>query len=186
MGLSIIAGIISGMISSLFLYIVMFRIKPRLLISKEICRDTSNESFRIKIVNLSHANLVDVKYTLHACYRSSDGIVDVGEIAPAKSKLEFIQKYSRDDSNFDYAVRLSYDLNRYISSDYMYFLFTFYAKHAVSGTATFIRKEFTREQIQCGRFETGKSTKILIEPCHHAFSECNQVCLRQFSSITTP
>lgn len=174
MGESIIAGIISGVISSLFLYIVLFRVKPHLLISNNICRDKFDNKFRIKVVNLSHANLSDVKYTLHACYRSEDGIVDVEEIAPAKSKLEFVQRYSRKDMYADYAVRLSYDLTPYISGDYSYFLFTFYAKHSISGTGTFIRKEFTQEQIHCGRFETGKSTKILIESCHQIFSQCAQ------------
>lgn len=176
MGESIVAGVISGLISSVFIYIVTFRIKPKVNISDDICYDVKEKKYRIKVINLSHANLVDVKYTLHACYRSGDGIVDIYEIPPMKARLEFFQAYSAEDKEADYAVRLSYDLNDYVNKDYSYFLFTFHAKHAVSGTTVFIRKEFSKESIKCGRFETGKSAKVLLESCHNEFLKCDKGC----------
>lgn len=173
---SIITGVISGLISSAFLYVVLFRIKPNLKISDDICRDIHDGKFRIKIVNLTHSNLVDVKYTLHACYCSGDGIIDILEIPPVKSKLEFVQAYSTNEEDSDYAIRLSYDLSSFMSADYNYFLFTFYAKHSISGTATFVRKEFKKEQIKCGQFETGKSTKVLLTQCHSTYQTCENSC----------
>lgn len=172
----IIPGVISGVISSVFLYIVIFRIKPRLKISDDICRDKQNHSFRVKVVNLTRVNLVDVKYTLDVCYPHGDGIVDIQEIIPAKSRMEFMEAYSSDEENSNYAVRLSYNIDDSIFQKDCYFLFTFYAKHAVSGTATFIRKQFYPKNIKCGHFEMGKSTKIIVEPCHQTFCNCNKRC----------
>lgn len=176
MGESIIAGIISGVIASVFLYVIMFRIKPNIHIADDICHDVNDKKYRIKFVNKSRANLVDVKYTLHACYRSSDGIIDIQEVQPEKSRLEFVQAYSKADTDADYAVRISYDLSNYISDEYSYFLFTIYAKHSWSGTSRFVRKEFRKDAIKCGKFETGKSTKVIVAPCHKSYSACEK-CL---------
>lgn len=175
---SIAAGIISGLISSCFLYVVMFQIKPKFKISEQICRGKDDKIYRIKIVNLTHVNLIDVKYTLHAYYRSADGIADVEEVPPRKTPLEFVQAYSKGDPVCDYAVRISYDLDNFINKDeYDFFVFTFSAKHALSGTVSFVRKEFRKEDIVCGRFQTGDSTLILLERCHaQSYVNCASRC----------
>ena len=172
---SIIAGIISGILSSAIIAIALFGIKPKVIISNELCRDCKDGKFRIKIVNLSRSNLIDVKYTLHYCRRYSDGIGDFHEIQPSKSRLEFLEAYSSDESYSDYAVRISYNIDdRFELTNNDCIIFTFYAKHALSGTATFITKEYKASNVKCGHFETGRSTKIIVELCNKTFESCKQ------------
>lgn len=186
MGLSVLAGVISGLISSFVIYIFTFGMRPRAKISDHISRDKNDGMCRIKIVNLCRANLVDVQYTLRACHRSGDGIIDIDEVAPAKAKLQFIQAYTKNDPDARYAVRISYDLSKYICPNYSYFEFTLYAKHPTSGTARFLTKRFEMDSIQCGKFETGKSTKVLLESsCSHAehYVKCiTESCNSQIAS----
>lgn len=182
---AIVAGIISGILSSCIIYIALFKIKPNVLISDELCRDCINNKFRVKIVNLSRANLIDVKYTLHYCRRYSDGIGDLTEIEPSKSRLEFIEAYSAADSYADYAVRITYEIDdSFELADNDCFIFTLYAKHALSGTATFITKEYDANNIKCGRFETGKSTKILVESCNKTFKTCKSTSKLNYCSFS--
>lgn len=173
------SGVISGVISSLFLYFVIFRIKPKVKVSKHICRGIHDGIFRIKVVNLTRTNLTDVKYNLYACYRAADGNMDTEEIPPCKPKLGFIQAYSRkqNEKNTDFAIRISYKLNKYMTPDYSSFLFTFSAKHAVSGTSIFIRKEYAKEDVECGQFNLGESTAVQLPPCHNSvYQNCNGEC----------
>lgn len=170
---AIAAGIVSGILSSGIIYLALFKVKPKVLISDNLCRDYRDGKFRVKIVNLSRANLTDVKYSLHYCRRYSDGIGDLTEIEPSKSRLEFIEAYSKEDSYADYAVRITYQLdNNFELAESDSIIFTFYAKHAISGTATFVTKEYKATNIKCGRFETGKSTKVLVESCNKTFKDC--------------
>lgn len=169
----IIAGLISGILSSIIISVVLFGIKPKVIISKELCRDYSDKNYRVKIVNLSRANLIDVKYTMHYCRRYSDGIGDLQEIEPTKSRLQFIDAYSTSDKYADYAVRITYAIDdTYELADNDCIIFTFYAKHALSGTSIFMTKEYKATDIKCGRFETGKSTKIIVESCNRTFDSC--------------
>lgn len=182
---SLVSGIISGVLASLFLYVILFRIKPKIKISDEISYDIHRKIFQIKVVNLTHTDLVNVKYTLHACYRFGDGILDAKAIEPLKEKFEFIQAYSKSDcnENADYAVRISYDLSpcindRLVNSESGYFLFSLYAEHSFSGSGIYLQKEYPLDKIVCGQFQLGKSTTILRERmCREAFSSCNHTCI---------
>lgn len=183
---AICTGVVSGLISSALLYFAMFRIKPKVVISENICRDCAEKNFAIKIVNHSRVNLVDMKYALHHCRRYSDGRGTLTEIAPCKSRLEFIDPYSKLDEHSDYAVQITYGIDDNVnlgSNDSL--IFNFYAKHALSGTSTFMTKEYRASNIQCGRFETGTSTKILVETsCDKTFSECKGAAQTNYCSIT--
>lgn len=172
------SGVVSGIVSSVILYFVMFQIRPRIKVSENICWDIHDERFRIKVVNLTHANLTDVKYALYVCYRSGDGNIDTKEIASEKPKLELIQALSRKrkQNNFDFAIRISYNLADYMTPEYTSYLFTFYAKHAVTGSATFIRKEFSKNDIVCGQFGIGESTTVQQPLCHNTYQNCNGTC----------
>ena len=177
---SVVAGIISGLISSGIIYIILFRIKPNVIVSKDICRDREDKLYRVKVVNRTRANLVDVKYTLHYCHRYPDGIVNIEEIPPKKSPVEFLQAYLKSDKDSDYAIRLAfqYDENTSVGPD-DYLLFTFYAKHSVSGTTTFLRQEYHDCDFRCGRFETGISTKVLVEVCYNMCKTFGKDCINK-------
>ena len=174
-----VAGIISGLISSAFLYVVLFRIKPKVKISDSICRDPKEGKFRVKVVNKTRANLIDVKYSLHVCYKTDDDIKDLEEIAPTKTRLEFISAYPINSNSCDYAIRLSFEPSSTFQADeHTYYIFTFFAKHSISGTPLFVRKEYSAKDIKCGQFETSNSTKVLLEPCHSAYANCGMKCRR--------
>lgn len=169
----VLPGIVSGIIASAILSFVLFGIKPRVKISDQLCRDRTDGTFEIKVVNLSHADLIDVNYTLHHCRRFPDKIGRLTEIAPLKSKLEFLQAYSRSDPYHDYAVRLTYkipDTLEFAENDSL--IFTLYARHALSGTFKFFTKEYSADQILCGVFQVGKNTDIVVTKCNQNYKDC--------------
>ncbi len=167
---SILTGVFSGVIASLLIALAMFGIKPRLEISDEICRDKEDGLCRIKVVNRTRAGLVDVKYFLHAGFKSNDGLTDIYEVMCVKPRLEFMAPYSR--KNTDYAVRISYDLNDYLTKDYNYLEFTISARHPFSGRTVVKRKIFDIQSVRCGKFQMGKIMTMLSESqtCHHSGS----------------
>lgn len=178
MGQSLVAGIVSGLISSVFLYVVLFRIKPKVKISDSICRDPKDGKFRVKVVNKTRANLIDVKYSLHACYKTDDDIKDLKEIELTKTRLEFISAYPINTNSCDYAIRVSFNpADEFRSDEHTYYIFTFFAKHSISGTPLFVRKEYAAKDIKCGQFETSDSTKVLLETCHSVYASCGMECL---------
>lgn len=175
---AILAGIISGIISSIMIYWVLFRIKPIVVISERISMDRISGTYRIKIVNRTKVNLMDVKYTLHYCHRYQDGIINMNPVVFCKPNVEFISPYSDYDENSEYAIRLEFAFKKeMLATKDDYLLFTLCAKHEKTGTVSFFSKEFRAEDILCGKFETGNSTKILVEQCGTSPIFCEQQCL---------
>lgn len=142
----------------------MFFIKPKISLSDEICYDPREQIFLIKVVNLTRACLVDLKYDLSYVHHTQDEVRTMNTLTPSNPRFEFIEAYT--SKNTDYAVRISYpiiDLNE-LSDDY-YFEFICYAKHPLTNTTKFVKRQYAHKKIVCGRFETGKSIKILRENC---------------------
>lgn len=160
-------GISSGFISSLCFFIVLFLIKPRIKVSDEICKcEDSNGSvlYKIKIVNKTRSMLVDVDYSLFYKTIHKDGVDNLVEIQPYKSKLKYISKYNSSKSkNDDYAVRITYkiDKEKYPLNKNNRLMFSIMASHHTTGTTKAISSEYDSSKIREGVFETGKSTKIL-------------------------
>ena len=149
-------GISSGFISSLCFFIVLFLIKPRIKVSEEI--------YKIKIVNKTRSMLVDVDYSLFYKTIHKDGVDNLVEIPPYKSKLKYISKYNSSKSkNDDYAVRITYkiDKEKYPLNNNNRLMFSIMASHHTTGTTKAISSEYDSSRIREGVFETGKSTKIL-------------------------
>lgn len=166
-GISIVTGIISGVISSVFIYYFLFCIKPKVDIAAKVAANIENNGqalIRIKVVNKTHTNLAEVKYTLHKCHRYSDGIVHIDQVKSLKEPIPFIPRYSNDDQNASYAVRYTFALDpNILTSDDDYLLFSFYAKHSVSGSAIFIQREYRSGDIWRGAYQTRESTDILVD-----------------------
>ena len=57
-----IVGVLSGLIASIAFFLLLCKIKPVVVISDDICRDLHDDLFRIKVVNKSKFDLIDVKY----------------------------------------------------------------------------------------------------------------------------
>lgn len=115
----------------------------------------------IKVANTTHSFITNVTYSLIYCEEGADGLKDIQTLVPLKAPITYISKYTR--KNTDYAVRLTYRLNKsgYPLDDSSYFLFTFQAYHSFSNAMKIKKQLYTPNDLQEGIFETGKSTKIL-------------------------
>lgn len=159
---SIVSGIISGLIASSIMFLLLLMIKPRIKVSDKMCVDPSDCRCRIKVVNQSKFNLLDVKYTLLYCSKRGDGIVDIFEIEPAKSPVESMNKFDKGNPDHPYALRISYDLKEHLPlRDKSYFEFTIRARHSFSNAVVFIKKKYGKEDLIKGHFETKSSMTIL-------------------------
>lgn len=105
-----VIGIISGVVASVVCLSFMLGIKPRIVLSDDITID-KNGIYRIKIVNKSHFRLSELRYDFRLCNDHGDGIVDVETLQPIKSRIDSIPKYSKNDKNSMYAIRISYSAN---------------------------------------------------------------------------
>ena len=106
---TIVIGIISSIIASIVFYLLMILIKPRFVISDKIsCIKVDDEymDYMIKIVNKTRSVITNVNYMLTYCVEGEDGIVEIYTVAPLKSPIMNIDKYTR--KNTDYAVRITY------------------------------------------------------------------------------
>jgi hypothetical protein len=162
MGSSAVIGIISGVVASIIVFLVLLLIRPKVIISSDICRG-DNDLCRIKVVNCTRAILTNLKYTLQCFTTRGDGIFDTTNIKPEKEPLIFIDKYDKDDEDASYAIRFSYKIpaSCYLNDGHTKLVFTFLANHAYSNTSICIQREYTYNNIVHGIFETGKSTKII-------------------------
>lgn len=157
-------GIVSGIVASVCFSIIMFAIRPRFKVSKQIAVSRGELSiYKIKVVNTSRSMLTNVRYSLHYCVDYTDGTSDISEIDPKKSKLDIISRYSRSDEQASYAVRISYkiDESKYPMMDNTRLIFTILADHAYSNTTTCKKIDYKKEDLVEGIFETKKSTQIL-------------------------
>ncbi len=160
-----ISSVISGVIASIIFTIIQIAIRPRLEISKNICISKSDEGLviaKIKIVNLGRKMLKDVRYTLHYCVDYDDGLSDITEVAPKKNYLSTVAAYSKE--NTDYAVRISYewDEKKYPMEENTRFIFTLQGSHPLSNTSKCLKREYRKDDLKIGSFETGKSCKFIL------------------------
>lgn len=161
---TIILGIVSSVIASLVFYLLMILIKPRFIISDKICLKCINDNeydYIIKVANTTRSFITNATYSLIYCEVGTDGLKDIQTLEPLKTPITNISKYTR--KNTDYAVRLTYRLDKsaYPLDESSYFLFTFQAYHSFSNAMRIKKQIYTKNDLQEGIFETGKSTKIL-------------------------
>lgn len=160
---SIASGVISGLIASLVLFIFLLMIKPRIKVSGKLCLASDGVTYRVKVINCSRVNLIDVKYTLHICKPLGGGIIDVEEILPAKRPIESIRakRSASADPEASYAMCISYDLGSHSLSPGAYYLFTICARHSWSGAVSLREQRYDQSQIERGQFETRDSMNIV-------------------------
>ena len=159
-------GVISGIVSSIIIYLLVFQVKPRIKIGDKIAReidDKNNTIYRFKIVNKTKFAIFNLNYTLHYCYKQSDGIINFKIIDPSKRSLFYIPPYKRNDNDDKHAVRISYSIDEkeYPLDDNAYLCFAIIATHELSNTSTYTEVNFYKKDIVDGVFETGNSVKVL-------------------------
>lgn len=172
---NLIAGIVSGIIASVFFLLFMLIIRPRIILSDGIALD-KNGTYKIKVVNKSHWRLSELKYDFRLCDDHGDGIVDIKTLEPIKRYLDSLPKYSKKDKNSMYAIRISYkaeDGKCIINNGNSYLEFIVSAKHTLSNTYSVVSKTYKCDDIVFGVFETGVSTNIIRyskQNCHELVS----------------
>lgn len=165
-GSTILTGIVSGIIASICFSLFLMLIKPKIKISDQICVEnegTKDVVYRIKIVNRTFAMLTNLKYILYYCEMHGDGISTITEIQPRKTPIISIDRFNLKKDNTDYAVRISYDIDpvAYPLNDKCKLEFTFMADHSWSSTTKCIKKEYYKDDLVSGVFESDKSVKII-------------------------
>jgi len=161
----LVTGVISGIVASVVFYIFLFFVRPKIYVSSKACRAPEDGTLiRIKVVNKTRFMLTNVKYALNFCQNQGDGVHQIKEIPPYRTPLEFIDKYSKNDENAEYAIRFSYKIPSDISLSDGWLEFSIYANHGFSNTSTCVKKKYVSDDIISGIFETGTSMKILAIP----------------------
>ncbi len=159
----LIIGIISGIVATVFFSLFLLIVRPRIVISSEICKDPHLENvYRVKIVNKSRFILIGLNYSLYYCKDAGDGIKKIQEIPPINTSLTFLDKYTKSGPD-DYAVRLSYLIDADKLKGGSTLEFKIMAKHSLSNTMCCKKAVYAFNNIKQGFFETGKSMKILID-----------------------
>lgn len=161
---TVLSGIVSGIIASIGFAIILWLIKPKIKTSDKICVTKQNDKnvYRIKFINNTFVTLINVIYTLHYCVDYEDGLMDIKEIEPSKSKLTTLEK--KNFKNTDNAVRITYELcSKYFPlKDNARLIFTIQATHPISNTSICIKTVYHNRDIVFGEFETGKSTNFIM------------------------
>jgi len=161
----LITGIISGLVASAVFYTFLLLVRPKIQVSGKACKAIEDETLiRIKVVNRTRCILTNVKYALNFCQSSGDGVHHVEEILPYKTRLEFIDRYSKTDENAEYAIRFSYKIPSHIRISKGWLEFSIHANHGFSNTSACVKTKYESADIISGIFETGTSMKILAVP----------------------
>ncbi len=160
-----ISSVITGIIASIVFYFILYLIKPRIKLSDVMCIDSESDKYKImkiKVVNLSRSMLMNINYTLHYCVDYEDGLTDVTEIPPRKPPLSTFAKYTR--KNTDYAIRITYKIpnDSFPLRDNVKLVFTIQTTHPISNTSKCIAKNYRKNDIKQGTFESGRSTKFIL------------------------
>ncbi|MGK7900923.1 MAG: hypothetical protein AB4352_05815 [Hormoscilla sp.] len=109
---SVVTGVISGLITSTMIFKILSMIKPKVEISEDISKDKDKDDgrtlYRIKVINRTKADIVNIRAQLHLLKKDQ---VKGGEILRNKrlqlkqSDLLFIEKFDVRDKNASYAYR---------------------------------------------------------------------------------
>ena len=114
--LSIIVGVLSGLVAStVFLYFIS-RVRPKVNISNTIAKGQSSKgdtAYRIKVINMTRRSIINVKAQLHLVTLSvvPGGVIEKSKaIELRRSDPMEISRFDRKDTKAEYAFRfLTYE-----------------------------------------------------------------------------
>lgn len=161
----VVIGVISSLIASVVYALFSFGIKPKIKMSDKICVTQNNNgthTYKIKIVNKSMFQLVNVSYHLTYGISGRDDISYLTEILPKKSPITIITGNNR--KNTDYALRVTYEIKdgEFVCNSNSYFEFSIQATHPLSNSILCKKVRYYSDDIahDC-TFQTGKNTDIM-------------------------
>ncbi len=171
-GLTIIIGILSSFVASLVFLFFLTRVKPNIIISKKIAKQTDSAHevrYRIKIINKTPRYITNVNPQLHlvSLVATAGGMIKRSRRIPiTPNEVVELSKFDTKDTNAEYAYRFIIDENieELWEDDVHSFLrFRISANDSLSGFNKVFEREFhtKRNSIQEGEFEFGNSLEII-------------------------
>lgn len=163
---SILLSLLTGLVSSGFLFFCLFKIRPNIKVADQLVIDKSNKRIYVKVVNKSRFDAMDVEYDLEFCHDKGDHIINQKMIKPVQEYFSVIPKYDCKDEYAQYAYRYSFDYSG-IEKDIdamdeeMYILFRIKAKHSFSSGATHVCREYHKKNIVEGKYSFGTSCLVI-------------------------
>lgn len=163
---SILLSLATGLVSSGFLFICLFKIRPSIEVAEQLVIDKNKKRIYVKVVNKSSFDAMDVEYDLEFCHDKGDHIINIKRIKPNQEFFSVIPKHDKKDEYGKYAYRYGFDYSQLekdidvMNSD-MYLLFRIKAKHLFSNGAAHVCKEYRREDLIEGNYAFGDSCKIM-------------------------
>ncbi len=161
---TVVSGIIAGVIASFCYSVAMMLIRPKIKISNEIAEN--NGIYYIKIVNRTVATVTNLQYSLHYCEYHRDGSITILEIPPRKEPLKIMKKnrfWKKNDTNN--ALQITYDIDPKefpLNNENKKLMFDVIGSHVFSNTTTFDTKTYIQSDVIQGVFESGNSTKTIV------------------------
>lgn len=170
--LAIIIGVSSSAVASLIFLLFLSRIRPKIIISDQIAKQTSIKgsiSYRIRVMNKTHRSIMDIKAQLHRVTLilvPGGTIPKVRKIPLKTSEIMELPKFDPRDKEANYAYRfVTYENIEEIWGDdtKSYLRFKIYAKDSLSGFGKVFTKNYhtKRDSIKAGIFEVGNILKII-------------------------
>lgn len=168
-GLSILASMIA---SFLFIFSLLFLLRPRVKISDKIClskidiEGNSKNSFHIKVVNLSFFPAFDIKVSLekHTPYPVEGGInFRVEQLKLIKSELSCIAplRYGKSYGDMSMIFRSEENLSEILVQPHSQISFQITLKHGVTGlTKIYTQVYANKSSIKEGYFVFGRRIDI--------------------------
>lgn len=163
---SLITGIISGIISSILFLLVLYLLKPRVIISDKICTNNiyGKQYYFIKTINKTRWSIHDIKVELSLLQTSSTKggkIYKVDKIELRRDPPFQIPAFKKSDRDALYAILYSTesDLNELWTEDTHCLRVVISARHNLSGFGkTFTKEYYSKEHaIHFGKFEFGNT-----------------------------
>ena len=167
--LSVVAGIISGLIASGVWFIIVKTVKPKVEISDCICKKKWKKRkciYQIKMINLSKVMITEVRVSFQFFAKQQNGNFVACELKPIDDSFNTIDRYRKEDKMGDgFAIIMQYSIDEHRfnidNANQNKFVFEFSARHGLSGTVIYKKVEYNNvNQIKEGSFKQGKNLGI--------------------------
>lgn len=170
--LAIIIGVLSSFVASLIFLIFLTRIRPNIIISDKIAKNTESitgdVTYKIKLINKTPRSIMNVKAQLKLVSLTAmpGGIIEENITIPLKiNEIMEIPKFDLKDKNAEYAYRLTTieNIEKLWEDDAQSFLrFKISATDSLSGFGKVFYNDYYVKKISIeeGGFEFGNSFNI--------------------------
>ncbi len=169
--ISLIIGILGSLLASFVFIFFLTRLRPKVVISKEISKSTDavgRPIYSIKVVNKSQRPIINIKAQLQLISPTNAPgglIMGVYDIILAGENPLRISKYKRnqDEENYAYRFSIREDLENVWEDDkHTYLKFAIFASDSLSGFSQVFTQEYRLKRISLieGDFVRGQGLEI--------------------------